>query len=68
MDGGDVDVQQTLSAIQRRDGLDSSRPASPLRRAEDAVVVDATYASLDEVVARVLDLVAERTGGSRPVP
>jgi cytidylate kinase len=61
-DGGPADVEQTLSSIQRRDGLDTSRPASPLRRADDAVVVDATSASLEQVVARVLDLVAERTG------
>jgi cytidylate kinase len=61
-DGAPADLEQTLSSIQRRDGLDSSRPASPLRRADDAVVVDATDASLAQVVARVLDLVAERTG------
>jgi cytidylate kinase len=64
LDGADEDLGATLSAMQRRDVLDSSRPASPLRRADDAVVVDATNASLDEVVARVLAIVAERTGAA----
>jgi len=61
----DVDVDRTLSSMRRRDGLDSSRPASPLRQADDAVVVDATDASLDEVVARVLALVVQRTGAAQ---
>ena len=39
--------------------------ASPLRQADDAVVVDATDASLDEVVARVLALVVQRTGAAQ---
>jgi cytidylate kinase len=41
-------------SLQRRDALDSSRPADPLRRAEDAWELDSTDLTLDEVVELVL--------------
>ncbi len=53
----------TLEEIERqlraRDHTDSTRAASPLRPAEDAVTIDTTALSVDEVVAIVLGLVAE---------
>jgi cytidylate kinase len=52
--------------IDRRDGLDSSRRASPLYRAADAVAIDSTTLSRGEVVARVLDVVRENTGVFAP--
>ncbi|MDQ3166621.1 MAG: (d)CMP kinase [Actinomycetota bacterium] len=56
--GGSNDlVASTQQDMERRDRLDSSRPASPLRRAVDAVVVDTTDMTLDEVVAHVVALV-----------
>ena len=51
------DVTSTAAAIARRDHADSTRLVSPLSRAEDANTIDATDLSLDEVVARVLELV-----------
>ncbi len=44
--------------IARRDRLDSTRAVSPLEKADDAVEVDTTNTRIDEVVARVLALVA----------
>ncbi len=49
-----------------RDQLDSSRPASPLRKAADAVEVDATDLTLDDVVARVVTLVDDRVRAAGP--
>jgi CMP/dCMP kinase len=46
--------------LARRDASDSSRAVSPLTVADDAVVVDTTQLSLDEVVDRVLALAIER--------
>jgi cytidylate kinase len=46
--------------IAERDRRDASRPISPLRPADDAVVVDSTAMSIDAVVARVLELAAQR--------
>ncbi len=54
---------QPVEAIERdlraRDRADSTREASPLRPAEDAVIIDTTALAVDEVVAIVLGLVAE---------
>jgi cytidylate kinase len=50
----------TRVAMARRDALDAGRAASPLRRAEDAVVIDSTDLSADDVVDRVVQLVRAR--------
>jgi cytidylate kinase len=48
--------------LARRDAADASRTASPAAAAADAVVVDATYLSLAEVIDVVLGMVRERVG------
>jgi cytidylate kinase len=53
-----------LADVRRRDHLDSTRAVSPLRAAQDAVVVDSSDMSESEVVAYLLDLVEQRGGGS----
>ncbi len=52
-----ADVVATQADLARRDKLDSSRAASPLVQAGDAVVLDTTELGIDQVVARLLDLV-----------
>jgi cytidylate kinase len=52
-----VDVQATQQALLQRDAKDSSRLASPLTIAADAVVVDTTGLTLDEVVEQVCELI-----------
>lgn len=54
-EGIDV-VQQVAADLARRDKLDSSRTASPLQAADDAVHLDSSTLDADEVVARVLEL------------
>ncbi|HEX2736561.1 MAG TPA: (d)CMP kinase [Acidimicrobiia bacterium] len=49
-----VDVEQVRSDLARRDALDSQRAASPLRIAPDALVIDSTQMSVDDVVAEVV--------------
>jgi len=46
--------------VRRRDHLDSSRAVSPLRAAEDAVVVDTSDMNQTEVIAALRDLVEQR--------
>jgi CMP/dCMP kinase len=46
--------------IAERDRRDASRAVSPLRPADDAVIVDSTAMTIDAVVARVLELAATR--------
>jgi cytidylate kinase len=52
----DAAVAATAASLARRDAHDTGRAASPLRRAEGAVEVDATHLTLDEVVAAVVAL------------
>jgi cytidylate kinase len=53
-------VDAVLAAQQRRDARDTEREHGALRPAEDAVELDTTALSLDEVVARVVALARER--------
>jgi cytidylate kinase len=53
------DIEQQLRA---RDHADSTREASPLRPADDAVTIDTTALTLQEVVRVVMGLVAEAEG------
>jgi cytidylate kinase len=59
-DRHDVNLEDTLVSLQRRDLLDSTREFSPLIRADDAVEIDSTAMSLDEVIDVVVGLVRER--------
>ena len=54
--GREAELDRIREAIARRDRQDSEREASPLKPAPDAVVLDTTALSLDDVVSRVLDL------------
>src|SRR5215470_4033389 len=54
--GGPTAVADVATAMTARDEQDRSRAASPLYAAPDAVVIDTTGRSIDEVVARVLDV------------
>ena len=51
-----VDFDELKQEIASRDKQDSERAISPLRQAEDAVLLDSTSLTIDEVVARILKL------------
>lgn len=52
--------EAVLQEIRERDRRDRTRAQSPLRPAPDAVVIDSTNMTLDDVVARMEALVTER--------
>ena len=54
--GREGELDRIREAIATRDRQDSEREVSPLKPAPDAVVLDTTALSLDEVISRVLDL------------
>ena len=54
------DVADTHESLAARDAADSGRAVSPLQFAEDAIEVDATFMTLDEVIDHVTTLVEER--------
>jgi cytidylate kinase len=53
-------VASVARELAARDSSDRTRTVSPLTRAEDAVYLDTTDTPIDDVVQRVLDLIAER--------
>jgi cytidylate kinase len=63
--GQDVAYIQVLADIRKRDEFDSRRALSPLRAADDAVVIDTSALGINSVVARVLHLVVLVGQGDR---
>jgi len=57
--GREGELERIRAAIARRDRQDSEREISPLKPASDAVVLDTTSLSLEEVISRVLELAAD---------
>jgi cytidylate kinase len=55
------DFSGVLADVERRDHLDTTREVSPLRAAEDAVVVDTSDMTESEVIEHLLKLVEQRT-------
>ncbi|MGK8524784.1 (d)CMP kinase [Nocardia asteroides] len=69
-EGRGDDYAGVLADVQRRDTLDSTRKVSPLRPAEDAVPVDTSDLSMDEVINELYRVVARQisatgAGGTR---
>ena len=54
------DYQQLVAEIAQRDKQDTERVNSPLRQAEDAVGIDTSEMTIDEVVAAIQRLVEEK--------
>ena len=59
------EYETVLADVVRRDHLDSTRAISPLRPAEDALIVDTSEMTQAEVIAHLRDLVEQRTGAVR---
>jgi cytidylate kinase len=59
------DYEGVLADVKRRDHLDSTRAVSPLRAADDALVVDTSDTTESEVVKRLSELVEQRAGTRR---
>jgi CMP/dCMP kinase len=57
--------EAVLADVKRRDHLDSTRAVSPLRAADDAVVVDTSDMGEPQVIAHLLELVELHAGASR---
>ena len=55
--GLSADLEQIKKDIEERDYRDMNRDIAPLRQAEDAVLVDSSYMTIDERVQAILDLI-----------
>jgi len=58
--GYSSDLQQLKEEIEKRDKLDSEREVAPLKKASDAVLIDTTALSIEQVVNRIVALANER--------
>jgi len=58
--GQKVEFQEILAQIQKRDRADSGRSLAPLQPAEDAVIIDSSEMSIDEVVSFMLAAVNKK--------
>ena len=55
--GEKADYEEVLAAMRRRDETDTQRETAPLRPADDAVIIDTTGLSVEEVMQRVEALI-----------
>jgi cytidylate kinase len=58
--GESTEYEPVLESMRRRDQIDSQRDASPLRVADNAVVLDTTDLGIEQVLVRVEQLIEER--------
>jgi len=61
-----INLDDVIENLRQRDKLDTERAESPLRQAEDAVVIDTTHITIDEQVDEVVRLALARAVS--PVP
>jgi cytidylate kinase len=54
--GKDLNISKVIEDIVVRDQKDSTRKESPLRKADDAIIIDTTYLTIDEVVDKIIEL------------
>jgi cytidylate kinase len=52
-----IDIKETEEELLQRDYNDTHRAHSPLKKAEDAVLIDSTHRSVEEVVEEMVRLV-----------
>jgi cytidylate kinase len=62
--GEQADPALLAEQIRLRDDLDRNRAIDPLRAAQDAVIIDSSYAGIDEVLERMLRVIAEQAKGA----
>ncbi len=58
--GIEVDYDEVLADIHRRDERDMSRSVAPLQKAKDAIQIDTTDMSIEEVVNEIVQIVKAR--------
>lgn len=64
--GEGTDYATTLEEVKRRDEQDTTRAISPLRRADDAILIDSTSMSVQEIVDLMAEAVQLRPGAGHP--
>lgn len=55
-----ISIEEIKKSIENRDYIDSNRKITPLKKADDAVEIDTSDMSIDEVVNKVINMVGEK--------
>lgn len=61
-----VSFEETFADMTERDERDSTRADSPLKNADDAIIIDSTGLSIDEVLQKMMAAVEAKSGGMPP--
>lgn len=61
--GMDVTYEEILESVKKRDYADMTREISPLKKAQDAVVLDSTNLTIEQVVEKMKQIIEEKIGG-----
>jgi len=64
--GIQTSLKQVKESVKSRDYIDSHRDFAPLKKAEDAIEIDTSKMSINEVVDAVLDIIYQKTGMEIP--
>lgn len=60
--GYEIDIEKLIEEITRRDQLDTQRTISPLKKADDAIVIDSTHMTLQQTVKKIIELIQAAKG------
>ena len=55
--GHDVDFEELKKEIEQRDYNDKNRDFSPLKKADDAITIDTSFMTIDQVINKVLSYI-----------
>jgi len=58
--GQNLSWEEIVEEIKNRDRIDSSRAHSPLKKADDAIVIDTTHLTFEEQVEKIIEIVKNR--------
>lgn len=61
--GIQTDLEKLKEEIRRRDENDRTRKYAPLKQAKDAILMDTTHFTVEEVVQKILELCRNKLGG-----
>ena len=57
--GNQLDLEKTIEMLRHRDVIDSTREHAPLKAAEDAILVNTDHLNIEQVVAKIMDIISD---------
>lgn len=57
--GNQLDLEKTIEMLRHRDVIDSTREHAPLKAAEDAILVNTDHLNIEQVVAKIMEIISD---------